>query len=68
MSRCRTHSLLLVALLLAGCSGGSILRDDYVGKRFLQTNKIQAEHPRDADGNPILAPSEQQDAEFKSTS
>jgi hypothetical protein len=49
---------LLAALpLLAGCSEivpRFELRDDYMGKRFLQPGRVPGEIERDAYGNPIL--------------
>lgn len=42
------------ALLAAGCSSKPILRDNYVGKSWLQPDNISGPHPRDENGEPIL--------------
>lgn len=49
--------LLAVAVALGGCNEiipKFELRDDYMGKRFLQPGKVTGEVERDAVGNPIL--------------
>lgn len=51
---------LLIGLLaslvgLVGC-GGSILRDDYMGKSLLESDNLNQTVERDERGNPILDP------------
>lgn len=44
-------------LLLAGCNEiipRFELRDDYMGKRFIQPSRVPGEVERDAYGNPVL--------------
>ena len=49
--------LFSAALLLGGCAEiipKFELRDDYMGKRFLQPSRLPGEIERDAYGNPVL--------------
>lgn len=49
--------LLVAALALGGCNEiipKFELRDDYMGKRFIQPGKVTGEVERDAYGNPVL--------------
>lgn len=52
-------ALLAAVPLLAGCNElipKFELRDDYMGKRWLQPGRVPGEIERDANGNPILPP------------
>jgi len=46
-------ALVAVGLTTAGCERPR-LREDYMGKRLLQPDKMPAEVERDATGDPIL--------------
>ncbi len=52
-----TRCLLLLSILLAGlsaCGGDPLLRDDYLGKRLLEPERMPGEVVRDKYGNPVL--------------
>ena len=55
------------SLLASACSNQPLLRDDYVGKRWLQPGNIQKPQPRDNNGNPVFEPRNQQQEEPPST-
>lgn len=56
----RASGVLCIVCLgvLSGCGDTPVLRDQYIGKSWLQPDKIEGPHPRDAEGNPIFTPNE----------
>ena len=55
----RTYALsltLLAGLVAGGCGNDPIVRDNYLGKAWLQPQPLNRPQPRDGNGNPIQVP------------
>jgi hypothetical protein len=62
----RITIFLALVLALAGCGEGSLLRDDYFGRSWLEPSRSPTAVKRDGNGNPILPPGSVTTAEQKS--
>jgi hypothetical protein len=50
----RLLSLALLAATLPACDTGPLLRDWYMGKKFIEPELLPERVPRDQHGNPIM--------------